>query len=185
MTKTILKVIIVLVIFFASCVLVDCQFLEAQQPIPNPIENQHSTDTRGTIPNPIEDPQPIDIAGGLLSYAFSIGPFLLISVIGFFLINYFIIVLGLKILKIKEIPKSKIILYVFIMFIVGFILQLATNNIIFLKNLDTVLIYLINSLISFGITLVVIKYYFLLSGKKLWIFFLYLIAVNLLLRLLF
>ena len=98
--------------------------------------------------------------------------------ISLFLIFYFIILLGFKFLKIEGIPKFKIVPYIFIMFLSGSFLQPAITK-IFENILNKPSLYLVNTFISLGIIFLLLKYYFLLSGKKLWQFLLYLIVLSL------
>ena len=97
--------------------------------------------------------------------------------IGWFLVFYFLILLGFKVLKIEGIPRSKIVPYIFVMFISASFLQPAIIK-IFENTLNKPSLYLLNILISFGIVFLLLKYYFLLSRKKLWQFLLYLIILN-------
>ena len=98
--------------------------------------------------------------------------------IGWLLVFYFLILLGFKILKIEGIPRSKIVIYIFVMFIFASFLQPAINK-VFENVLNEPSLYLVNTLISLGITFSLLKYYFLLSRKKLWQFLLYLIVLSL------
>ena len=97
-----------------------------------------------------------------------------------FIAFYFLILLGFKILKIERAPKSKIIIYIFTMFLLGLFLNYAIPT-IFKDITSRFVLYSIHFLISFGIVFLLLKYYFLLSGKKLWQFLLYLIVLNLIL----
>ncbi len=152
--------IIILLTLFVSYALFGYQVVEGQE-----------------LPNPFKAP-PKDIAGGIFSLIFSFGFAVLLPILIFFLISYFLISLGFKILKIEGIARSKIVVYIFVMFLVGSFLQPVIS-----KSLEgavnVFILYLINSLISFGITFALLKYYFSLSGKKLWQFFLYLVILAL------
>lgn len=98
--------------------------------------------------------------------------------IGWFLVFYFLILASFKILKIEGIPRYKITTYIFAMFIFGLFFSPIISAI--LKDIpNKFLLYFVNILISFSFTILFLKYYFLLSGKKLWQFFLYLILLNL------
>ena len=103
---------------------------------------------------------------------------LILPFISWFLVFYFLILLGFKVLKIEGIPRSKIVPYIFVMFLSASFLQPAIIK-IFENILNKPGLYLINTLISLGITFLLLKYYFLLSGKKLWQFLLYLIVLSL------
>lgn len=111
------------------------------------------------------------------------GPLLLfilpfIGFIGWLLVFYFLILLGFRVLKIEGIPRFKIAIYIFVMFLFASFLQPVIIK-IFENILNKPSLYLINTLISLGITFLLLKYYFLLSGKKLWQFLLYLIVLSL------
>lgn len=93
-----------------------------------------------------------------------------------FFIFYFLVLVGFKILKIEEVTISKIVVYIFVMFLVGFFLQPIISKSL-LDTINIFTLYLINSIIFFGVTVAILKYYFSLSGKKLWLFFLYLIVL--------
>ena len=173
-----------MIILFASYAPIGCQFIEAQQPISNPIESQHSTDTQGLIPNPIGDSHPMDVAGGVFSFILVVGFAFLIPVVFFFLFYFFLAWSGLKILKIKGITRTKIALYALAMFLATSFLQLIISS--FLGNVAIPYFpQLINVIVFFSLTLVIFKYYFLLSGRNLWHLFLYTIVVNLVLSFLF
>lgn len=97
-----------------------------------------------------------------------------------FSILYFIVLVGFRILHIENIPKQKISVYVFITFIYSLFLSPATATIVYkyiTKNEFAV--NFIDYIFSFLITFLIIKYYFLLSGKKLWQFLLYLVVIGL------
>ncbi|MFC1663889.1 hypothetical protein ACFL0A_02085 [Patescibacteria group bacterium] len=152
--------LIILLTIFVSCGIFSYQIVEGQE-----------------LSNPLKA-QPKDVAGGIFSLIFNLGLLVLFPIFIFFVISYFLISLGLKILKIEGISRSKIVVYIFMMFLLGSFLQPAVNK--FLGNaVNMPTLYLINTLISFGIALLLLKYYFLLFGKKLWQFLLYLIALNL------
>lgn len=152
---------IILLVLFISYIPVSHQLAEGQEEIPNPLKGQ-----------------PKDVAGGILSFIFNFGFAALLPIFVFFLVSYFLILLGLKILKIEGVTRSKIIVYIFIMFLMGSFLQPVINKSL-VDAVNTLALYLINSLISFGIAFAILKYYFSLSGRKLWFFFLYLIVINL------
>ena len=95
-----------------------------------------------------------------------------------FLVFYFLILTGFKILKIEGVPKSKIIVYIFSIFLLSFFLNSAIPIVI--KDVSNrFILYFANFLIPFLVVFLLLKYYFVLSGKKLWQFLLYLIALNL------
>jgi len=106
-------------------------------------------------------------------------PFLVpILVFGvWFLIFYFLILLGFRILKIKGIPRSKITVYVFVMFLLGLFLNSAVLA-VFESVSNRIILYFTSVLISFLVVFLLLKYYFLLSGKKLWQFLLYLVVLS-------
>lgn len=93
-----------------------------------------------------------------------------------FLVFYLLALAGFRILKIEEIPRSKIVAYIFVMFVLTQLVNPAINH-IFGDMLNTKLLIFINTLIAFGITFLLLKYYILLSGKKLWQLLLYLIFI--------
>lgn len=87
---------------------------------------------------------------------------------------YFIIKLGFKILKITGIPRSKIIVFLLAIFLCS----------LFLSSVISKNFWILNTLL-FGIIFLFLKYYFLLPGKKLWQFLLYLVVINLVISLIF
>lgn len=98
---------------------------------------------------------------------------LVIFIVWFFL-YYFIILGGIKLFRIVGIPKLKIFGLAFVMILVSFFDYwlnplLGTNKII---------IYLVNNLIYFFVIFWVLKYYFGIVGKQIWLFILYFIVVN-------
>lgn len=95
-----------------------------------------------------------------------------------FIALYFLILLGFKILKIERAPKSKIIIYIITMLLLGLFLSYVVLPAL-RDILNKIALYLTNFLIYFGVVFLLLKYYFLLSGKKLWQFLLYLIVLNL------
>lgn len=107
-------------------------------------------------------------------------PFLFIF--GLIFVYYHLILTGFKILKIEEVPRSKVTIYVSIMFLLSLFLN-STISII-LRNVSYKPIFYFTSVsVSFLIVFLLLKYYFLLSGKKLWQFLLYLIVVSITLSL--
>jgi len=93
---------------------------------------------------------------------------------------YFIIWGGLKILNIRGISNSKIIGYVIVYIIIFFLAEKFLNPLVGLDAEPKRLIsYFTNNLIYLVINFLLLKYYFQLSGKKLWQFFLYLIITGL------
>lgn len=97
--------------------------------------------------------------------------------IAWFFLYYLIILGGIKLFGITGISKSKIFGFAFAMLLVAFFDYwlnplLGTNKII---------IYLVNNLIYFFVIFSVLKYYFKLVGKQIWLFILYLIVANLIL----
>ena len=127
------------------------------------------------ILNPLKA-QPGDLIKSLFQWVWFLISVAIPIFIGF-LIPYFLFLLGLKVLKIEGIPRFKIMIYIFVMFLVATLL-----NTVFIRLADVLnkpSLYLINILVSVGITLSLLKYYFSLSGKKLWQFFLYLTALGL------
>jgi len=95
-----------------------------------------------------------------------------------FIALYFLILLGFRILKIERAPKSKIIVYIITIFLLGLFLSYVVSPA--LRDISNkIVLYLTNFLIYFGIVFLLLQHYFLLSGKKLWQFLLYLIFLNL------
>jgi len=104
---------------------------------------------------------------------------LLFPVILFFIL-YFVILTGFRILHIKDVPRQKISIYIFIVFLYSLFLSPAIATTVYKHIIENKFVVVsLNSIFSFLITFLIIKYYFLLSGKKLWQFFLYLIIVGL------
>jgi hypothetical protein len=127
------------------------------------------------ISNPL-NAQPSDLIKSLFQWIW----FLVIAAIpifGWFLVSCLLILLGFKILKIKEIPRSKIVFFLFVIFLLSLFVTPAVNK-IFENVLSKPLIIFVNVFIYFGISFLLLKYYFLLSRKKLWQFLLYLIVIN-------
>ena len=94
-----------------------------------------------------------------------------------FLAYYVFILIGFKILKIKEIQKFKVIVFLFVIFFISLFLSSITLA-IFRDIAGKFTIHLIYNSILFLVIFLLLKHYFLLSGKKLWQFFLYLIFFN-------
>ena len=113
--------------------------------------------------------------GVLPSFSFL---YMFIVPIIWFLVCYYLILTGFKILKIKGIPKSKVAVYILVMFL----FNLFLNSVILtaLKDIsdNKLILHFVNLLVSFLIVFLLLKYYFLLSGKKLWQFLLYLIVLS-------
>ena len=95
-----------------------------------------------------------------------------------FFVFYFLILAGFKILKIEGIPRSKITVYIFAIFFLSLFLNSGIPAV--LKDVsNSFILYFANLLISFLVVFLLLKYYFLLSGKKLWQFLLYLVILSL------
>ena len=86
---------------------------------------------------------------------------------------YFIIKLGFKILKLQEFRDQKL----------SFLLAIFLCS-LFLSSVISKNFWILNTLL-FGIIFLFLKYYFLLPGKKLWQFLLYLVVINLVISLIF
>ncbi len=108
--------------------------------------------------------------------------FVLLLIIFALIASYFIILGGLKLLQITEIPKSKIIGYMIIYVALFFLIERFLNPLVGLNTESTRFIsYFTNNLIYLIVSFLLLKYYFQLSGKKLWQFFFYLIIIGLIL----
>ena len=117
---------------------------------------------------------------GLITILINYIKFLLpfgIYIVWFFLF-YFIILGGLRLLNITDVPKSKIRIYVLLMFLLGLLVNPLIST-AFREISNKFILYSIDFLISFLIVFLFLKYYFQLSGKKLWQFLLYLISISL------
>jgi len=97
--------------------------------------------------------------------------------LGLIFTYYYLILTGFKILKIKEVPKHKVVVYVSIMFLLGLFLNPAIS-VVFRNVSYKPVLYFTSVSVSFLIVFLLLKYYFLLSGKRLWQFLLYLIVVR-------
>ena len=97
--------------------------------------------------------------------------------LGLIFTYYYLILTGFKILKIKEVPKHKVAVYVSIMFLLGLFLNPAIS-VVFRNVSYKPVLYFTSVSVSFLIVFLLLKYYFLLSGKRLWQFLLYLIVVR-------
>lgn len=129
------------------------------------------------ISNPLRG-QPADLIKALFQWLLFLGPAVIFIFI-WFLVAYFLIRLGFKILKIEEIPsRSKIFVFLFVTFLLSLFVT-PTINKIFENVLNKPSLTFLNILIYLGITFSFLRYSFLLSGKKLWQFLLYLIVLNL------
>jgi len=103
------------------------------------------------------------------------------SVILLFVVSYFITWGGLKILRISGISGPKIIGYVIISVALVFLVEEFFNPLVGLGAELRRFSYFTNNLIYLVTNLILLKYYFHLSGKKLWQFFFYLIITGLIL----
>jgi hypothetical protein len=101
-------------------------------------------------------------------------------------IGYYIITTGLKRFKIENIPQKKIKIYILAMLIIGLLYDAIIYPLVipFLMAIhNKVLLIFVgaieSSLITFIITFLLFKYYFLLSGKKLEQLSLYIASITL------
>jgi len=95
---------------------------------------------------------------------------------------YFIILGGLKLLQISEISRSKVFGYVIIYVIIFFLVDRFSQPLVGLDaESNRLVLYFINNFVYLIVNFLLLKYYFRLSGKKLWQFFLYLIITGLIL----
>lgn len=96
----------------------------------------------------------------------------------FFIVPYFLMVVGLKIFKIKNISRGKIVFYLIILFSFGsFVSPLIKDALVEIFD-NAILNYIINGLVSYALTLIVLRYYFKLTGRNLWMYFFYLIVIG-------
>lgn len=104
-----------------------------------------------------------------------------IYIVWYFLF-YFIIIWGFKFLKIVGVPKPKIRIYIILIILFGLFVKPLIYSIF--SNIPGRLIpYLAYLLAEFLFVFLLLRYYFQLSGKKLWQFFLYLIVINIIFNL--
>ena len=101
---------------------------------------------------------------------------LLISLFAFYA-YYLFVLFGLKIFKIENVSKKKVAVYLLSILIRVIIFIYAGKFVDFTNNFIHFGIYLIN----FAIDIVLFRYYFLLTGKKLWQLFLYFVSISLVL----
>jgi hypothetical protein len=98
---------------------------------------------------------------------------------------YFIILGGFKLLRIDRVSRSKIFGYVIIYIIIFFLADKFTQPLVGLDTeSDRLALYFINNFIYLIVNFLLLKYYFQLSGKKLWQFLLYLVITGLILSVL-
>lgn len=107
-----------------------------------------------------------------------------------FYIGYQFILRSLKLFKIESVSNSKVINYIIATFVIGLFFDLTINPLIinFLNSISNRLVLVLtgsiaSSLITFLINFPLFKHYFLLSGKTLWQFTLYISFVYLILLL--
>jgi len=97
---------------------------------------------------------------------------------------YFIILAGLKLLQIKGIPRNKVLVFYLLIIGFAFLMRNVINPFVFdnfniISNTTNTIVYsLIRAVIYWLIYFFFLKYYFYLSGKKLWQFLLYLIVID-------
>ena len=91
---------------------------------------------------------------------------------------YCSILLGLRIFQIEKISRFKIIVFMFVAPLIAYFINLIAIKILGLNIVfDKFIYYPISLSIFFTVTLLFLKYYFKLFGKKLWQFSIYLFIV--------
>lgn len=114
-------------------------------------------------------------------------PFQLIVILAALFVAFFIYLLilkgGFRIFHITEIPQPKIIPFILVMLFINFFSNSILPDLLG-KVVNEYSIYFFRIPISFGVLFSLLKYYFLLSGKKLWQLLLYFFVIDLLLSLL-
>jgi len=105
-------------------------------------------------------------------------PFLVFAV--WIIATYLIILFGFKLFKIDTVPPSKIIIFIVVLFVVGSFLNNIIGGVLELPD-NRLLHFLRSSIISLALVYILLRYYFLLLGKKLWQFLVYLVVVNVIL----
>lgn len=149
--------LILVTLFFGS------QFVKAQQEVSNPLKTQ-----------------PENATGQAFSFIFHLSVVFLLPFLVSFLILYSLISLGFKILNIRKVSRSKIVVYIIVIFLIAAFLYPIVNK-VFANSVSAPILYLIQSLTLLGVTFVLLKYYFSLSGRKFWSFLLYLIIAQIVL----
>lgn len=91
---------------------------------------------------------------------------------------YYIILGGLKLLKIREVPRSKVFIFYFIILATSFLTEKFFGQLSNIE-LNSLSYKIINNFIYLVVDFLLIKYCFRLSGKKLWQFLIYLILAGL------
>jgi hypothetical protein len=96
-----------------------------------------------------------------------------------FLVLYFLVLAGFRILRIEGVAQSKIVIYIFVIFILTQLANPAINRILG-GTANTNFLTLINALTYFVAVGILLRYYFSLTSKKFWQLLLYLGVVTLL-----
>lgn len=96
-------------------------------------------------------------------------------------VYYILILYGLKIFKIENVTKKKVVVYLIYILVLGIIFYFITKFIdpVISRLVPVIFIYFVKYLFSFFFEILFIKYYFLITGKKFWQIFLYLTFVPL------
>lgn len=95
---------------------------------------------------------------------------------------YFVVWGGLKITGIKDIPKKKILGYVFFSLILSLIAEIFVVQTLEIGgNSEVILIHVARSIFSLFITYVLLRYYLRVPQERFWYFFLYLILAGIVL----
>ena len=113
-----------------------------------------------------------------LALFFIIIPFALFF--GCLLFYYLIVIFGFNFLGIRNVERQKIVVFIFFIVIYG-IFDPVVN--LLHEIIQAKFLYIINYLISSCFIFFLLKYYFNLTGKKLWKFFIYFIFVDLIIYL--
>ena len=96
---------------------------------------------------------------------------------------YLMVLLIFKFLNIEKIPKIKILVYVLVFSLFSFFSGYLGSILLYGGVLDIMSLSLIKGILSISLSLLFIRYYFLLSGKNIWKFIFYLIILNIFLNL--
>jgi len=97
-------------------------------------------------------------------------------------INYFLFQLGLKVIGITSVSRTKIIVYLILQTLIGLIFGESLNKLLYVGISSLTIRVFLGHLTFAPLTYLIIRFYFQIDGKKAWLLLIYLSSIYILIN---
>jgi len=97
-------------------------------------------------------------------------------------INYFLFQLGLKVIGITSVSRTKIIVYLILQTLIGLIFGESLNKLLYVGISSLTIRVFFGHLAFAPLTYLIIRFYFQIDGKKAWLLLIYLSSIYILIN---